>query len=437
MDILFKNGRIIDPASGRDMIGDLLVRDGRIAEIGNTIQGITESVEDCSGKIIAPGFVEMHAHMRDFNERDRETFFTGSCSAASGGFTSVGVMPNSNPVIDTPEMVKAVRRRAAQSAVIRLYPFGAVTIGREGKIVADLCGMAAAGAVAFSDDGNAIPTATMMRDILELTKRADRVVDVHCEDKSYTGDGIVNAGPLAEKLGLPGIPSAAEDVEIARDLIVQEEVGGHLHIAHLGSERAVELIRFFRRRGVDFSCEVIPHQFSRTEDIVPEKGTRAKVKPPFRGEKDVQGIRRGLRDQLIDVIASDHCPYTDAEIAGDLAGTKLFGLAGFETTLPLALDMVRLGIIDYPYLVRCLTSRPAQILRLKNRGTLSIGADADITVIDPDSKWVVSRQTMHSKASNTPYLGETMIGRPALTMVGGEVVCRYGEIIKDKLELED
>ncbi len=430
MKLLLKGGRVIDPANQIDGPLDLLVEDGKIAAVAPEIDAPDAVIEDVSGKLVTPGFVEMHAHMRDFEESDRDTFYTASCSAICGGFTSVGIMPNSTPVVDTPEMIQRVKERAAQSAVTRIYPFAAVTVGRKGEQIVDMEALAEAGAVAFSDDGNSFKEATMMREILERTKRVNRVVDLHCEDKQYTGKGVVNAGKIAEELGLPGISSVSEDIEMARNLIIQEEIGGHMHIAHLGSERSIELVRFFRSRGVDFTCEVIPHQFSRTEEIVRKMGVCAKVKPPFRDRKDMEGIQKGLHDQLVDVIASDHCPYTDAELAGGLTATNLFGIAGFETTLPLALEQVRSGVADLCYVIQCLTVNPARILRLENRGTLSIGADADITVIDPDKEWVVTRESLHSKGANNPYLGETMRGKVVLSLIDGEIICRDWEILK-------
>ncbi len=431
MKILLKNGRVIDPANEIDAVLDVLIEDGKIAAVGADISAPDAQIEDVSGKVVAPGFVEMHAHMRDFNEPQRDTFYTATSSAVCGGFTSIGVMPNSDPVVDNVEMIERVKQRAKESALTRIYPFASVTVGRKGEQIVDMKALADAGAVAFSDDGNSFKEATMMRDILEQTKLVDRVVDLHCEDKAYTGKGVVNAGKLAEELGLPGISSVAEDIEMARNLIIQEEVGGHMHIAHLGSERSVELVRFFRNRGVKFTCELIPHQFSRTEDIVREKGVLAKVKPPFRGQKDVDGIRRGLHDKLVDVIASDHCPYAPEELEGGLTATNLFGISGFETTLPLALEMVRLGVTDMSYIIRCMTVNPARIMRLYDRGTLSVGADADVTVFDPDKEWVVTKECLHSKGPNNPYIGDTMRGRVELVIIGGEVICRDFKILKN------
>lgn len=430
MKLLLKNGRVIDPANDVDDFLDLLIVDGKISKIEKNIIDEEAVVEDVSGQIVAPGFVEMHAHLRDFNEPQRETFYTGTSSAVCGGYTSIGVMPNSDPIIDNVKMVEEFFKRAKESALCRLYPFGAVTVGRKGEEIVDMKALKKAGVVAFSDDGNAIKEAVMMRDILEATKEVDLVVDLHCEDKAYTGKGVVNAGKLAKEMNLPGISSVAEDVEIARNLIIQEEINGHMHIAHLGSERSIDLVRLFKQRGVNFTCELIPHQFSRTEEIVKEKGVRAKVKPPFRGVKDVEGIRQGIKERLIDVIATDHCPYADSEIEGGITATNLFGLSGFETTLPLALEMVRLGYADYSYIIRCMTVNPARIMRLANRGTLSIGADADITVFDPNKKWVVDLKEFKSKSSNNPYDGDEMIGKVTLTIIGGEIVCRDWNILK-------
>ncbi|MDO4377816.1 MAG: dihydroorotase [Erysipelotrichia bacterium] len=430
MKTILKNGRVIDPANNVDDYLDVLVVNEKIAKIEKNISDEDAIIEDCSGKLVTPGFVEMHAHMRDFNEPERETFYTGSCSALCGGYTTVGVMPNSNPVIDTVEMVEKFKQRAKESSVVRLYPFASVTMGRAGKEIVDMKALKQAGVVAFSDDGNAVKEATMMRDILKATKEVDLVVDLHCEDKAYTGKGVVNAGKLSEEMGLPGISSVAEDIEIARDLIIQEEIQGHIHIAHLGSERSIKLVEFFRNRNVDFTCEVIPHQFSRTEEIVKRKGVLAKVKPPFRDEHDMLGIREGIRKHLIDVIATDHCPYAESELQGGLTATNLFGLAGFETTLPLALDLVREGYADYSYIIACLTCNPARIMRLNDRGTLSIGKDADITVIDPHIEWTVDLNRFKSKGKNNPYEGEKMRGKAVMTMINGKIVCRDWQILK-------
>ena len=430
MKILLKNGRVIDPANKIDGNFDLLIENGKIAKIAPNIEAQGAQVEDVSGKIVTPGFVETHAHMRDFDEPQRDTYYTASCSAICGGFTTVCVMPNSVPFVDTPELVKQVIQKGKESAVTRIYPFAALTVGRKGEEIVDMKALVEAGTVAFSDDGNSIREATLMRDILEMTKTVDRVCGLHCEDKAYTGKGVVNSGKLAEEMGLPGISSVAEDVELARNLIIQEEIGGHMHILHLGSERSVELVRFFRNRGVKFSCEVIPHQFSRTEEIVKKQGVLAKVKPPFRGQKDVDGMRAGLRDKLVDTIASDHCPYSPEEISKGITGTPLFGISGFETTLPLVLDQVRAGVADLSFVIACLTANPARIMRLHGRGTLSVGADADLNVIDMDREWIVRREDFNTKGLNNPYIGETMKGKVELSMIGGEIVCRDWKVLK-------
>lgn len=431
MKYLFKNGRLVDPANHLDGKYDVLIENGVVAKVDRTITDPEAIVEDVKGKIITPGFVETHAHIRDFNEPHRDDFYSASCAAICGGFTSICVMPNSDPVVDTPEMVKAVNKRARESAVTRIYPMAALTKGRLGEEIVDMKSLAEAGAVAFSDDGNAIKEATMMREILEKTKEINRVVCLHCEDKAYTGNGIVNLGPLSDEMNLPGISSVGEDIEIARNLIIQEEINGHMHLCHLGSERSVELVRFFKQRGVNFTCEVIPHQFSKTEQIVKEKGVCAKVKPPFRGQKDMLGLRKGLTDKLIDTIASDHCPYAEYEITKGIDGTNLFGIAGFETTLPMVLEMVRQGYTDLSYVIRCLSTNPAKIMRIPERGHLSIGADADLNIIDPDVEWVVTKDTLHSKGKNNPYLGEKVRGKVVLSMIGGEIVCRNWDILKE------
>lgn len=427
--LLIKGGRVVDPSLGIDGSFDILINNNKIVRIEQNInEKDSDQVINAFNKIVTPGFVEMHAHLREPGYTDRDTMYAATSSAAAGGYTSVTSMPDTDPIIDTPDKIKLVKSLAEKKSVVNLFPYSAATKGRNGEELVDMEAMVEAGAVAFSDDGNAFSSSVLMREALEATKKVNRVLDVHCEDKEYSAGGIAGE-EVAKKMGLPGISAAAEDMMIARDLIIQEEVDGHLHIAHLGSARSVELVEFFKNRGVNFTCEVIPHQFTYTQEIVAEKGTKAKVKPPFRTHKDVKMLQQGVAKNLIDVVATDHCPYTDEEIDCAINETSLFGLSGFETTFPLILKLVNKNIISLYDAIKLVTINPARILRL-DKGSLKIGRDADIAIIDLDKEWTVNTDDFKTKASNSPYNGEILKGKIIMTIVNGEVVYKKGEILK-------
>jgi dihydroorotase len=423
MKILLRNGTLINQGEVEPTPLDILIVDGRIAALGVEIAAPDAQGIDLGGRVVSPGLVDLHVHLRDPGLTEKEDIASGGWSAAAGGFTSIVCMPNTKPPIDSVDVVLYIQEQAAVKSPVRVFVSGAITRGLAGQGLADLDNLARSGVVLFTDDGETVMNANLMRQALMRARELGLPVMPHCEDKNLSGPGVMHAGEVARQLGLPGQPASAEDVMVARDLILAGETGARLHLTHLSTARSVELVRLAKARGVKVTCDVTPHNLVLTDAAVAEVGANAKMYPPLRTEADVAALREGLADGTIDAIATDHAPHTEEEKArGCLEAPK--GIVGLETTLAVCLDrLVHTGVITLPELLRKMTVNPARIIGLPQEGIVP-GARADLTVIDPDYRWLVDREKFTSKGKNTPFHGWSLRGKPVLTMVGGKVVYR-------------
>lgn len=422
MKMLLKGGRVIDPSQNLDGPMDLFIAEGKIAAVTERIDGIPEDTRilPLEGKIVLPGLVDMHTHLREPGYEYKETIRSGSEAAAAGGFTSIACMPNTAPVNDTRAVTEYILKRAEGSKLVRVYPVAAISRKSEGKVLAEFGDLKEAGAVAFSDDGKPVMSSILMRRALEYASSLDRLIIAHCEDLSLSAGGLMNEGRVATELGLPGIPTLAEEVMIARDLLLAEYTGAALHIAHVSSAGAVRMIRDAKARGVRVTAETAPHYFTLTDEALREYDPAAKVNPPLRSSEDLRAIREGLRDGTLDAIATDHAPHalTDKEVEFEYAAS---GISGLETALALSLRLVEDGLLTLPELIGKLSFNPARILHLPG-GTLQPGAEADLTVVDPEKAWVVDPSTWRSQGKNSPFVGWTLKGKVLKTLVAGRLV---------------
>lgn len=420
-DILIQGGRVIDSAEGIDEVADLLLVDGVVAErgAGLAVPADAETIV-ATGLVVCPGLIDIHVHLREPGQEYKETVRTGTLAAAAGGFTAVACMANTVPVNDDAAVTELILAQARKAGFARVYPVGAVSKGLAGEELAEMGELVAAGAVAVSDDGLPVAHPELMRRALLYAQHFDIPVVQHAEDLRLTGDGVMHEGEWSTRLGLPGIPGAAEDVLVARDLLLLEETGGRYHVQHLSSGRSVELVREAKKRGLGVTCEVTPHHLFLTDQSVAESGfsTDFKMKPPLRSEADRQALIAGLVDGTIDAIASDHAPHHRDEKDVELSLAP-FGVVGLETTLSLCLDrLVHAGVIGLPRLVELLSTGPARLMGLPG-GTLAPGSPADVTLFDPDASVTVDRRAFRSKSRNTPFDGWTLRGKPIATIVGG------------------
>jgi len=420
--ILLKGGSVIDPGVGLDAKRDVLIESGKISAVDKNIpEKPRVTVIDVTGLVVSPGFVDVHAHLREPGREDEETIYSGSLSAASGGITSIFAMPNTDPPTDNPAAVGFILKQAALAGKARVYPVGAVTTGLKGQTMSSIGEMVEEGAVAVSDDGRPVFDSQIMRRILEYTRVFDIPVIDHCEDLNLSQEGVMNDGLIATRLGLKGIPRVAEDVMVVRDALLAEFTGGRLHIAHVSTKRSAEIIRMTKDRGVRITAEVTPHHLSLTEESVLGYNTNAKVNPPLRTREDVEALREGLVDGTIDCIATDHAPhhYDEKEKEFDYAP---FGLIGFETALAVGITyLVKTSVLTLPQLIDRMSTAPARIMGIEG-GTLQIGARADIAVFDPGLQWVVGETTSYSRSSNTPYKGMELTGKNQMTVLDGKIV---------------
>jgi dihydroorotase len=420
MNILIKNGHIIDPANKVDEKLDVLVSDGKISRLGKpgSLPANGSQVIDAAGKFVVPGLIDMHVHLREPGFEYKETIATGTAAAKAGGFTSVCCMPNTNPVNDNRSVTEFILAQA-RSASAQVFPIGAVTKGSKGEELAEMGELHAAGCVAISDDGKPVMNASMMRRAMEYSRIFDMLIISHCEDSTLSFNGVMNDGIVSTELGLRGIPRAAEDVMTARDISLAELTGGRLHIAHVSTAGSVRLIRDAKSRGVKVTAETCPHYFSLTEEAVRGYNTLAKMNPPLRTLDDVAAVKQGLKDGTIDVIATDHAPHAMDEKSGEFDYAP-FGIVGLETALGLTLQLVDEGMFSLAEVIRKLSVNPALILKL-NKGALSLGADADMTIIDLDVDWTVDASQFKSKSKNTPFDGWKLRGEAVRTIVGGKI----------------
>jgi dihydroorotase len=423
---LIIGGRVIDPANNIDETADLLIERGKIAAVGSGLNGDTpESVEriDATGKVVAPGLVDIHVHLREPGRADEETVESGLRAAVRGGFTSVACMPNTDPVCDSASVVEYILQRVEEVGFGNAFPIASITHGLEGERLSEMGELVGAGAVAFSDDGKCVVNGQLMRRALEYTQTWDKVIISHAEDGFLAHGGQMHEGYWSTVLGLKGIPAAAEEVVVARDIILAELTGGRLHIAHLSTAGSLELVKLAKERGIRVTCEVTPHHLILTDEKVQDYDTNFKVNPPLRSQEHLDALRQGLKDGVIDAIASDHAPHArhEKEMEFDYAP---FGLIGLETTLALILtEIVEKGVISLPEAIALMSINPARILGI-DRGTLSVGAAADVIIIDTNAQHEVDTLRLESKSINTPYAGWKLKGMVGDVFCAGKPVLR-------------
>ena len=423
MSLLIKKGRVLDPASHLDKVLDIFIEDGRIKRIAKDIDLTSQEVIDASGKVVIPGLIDMHTHLREPGREDEETIESGTCAAARGGFTTICCMPNTDPAIDDPSLVEFIYKQAENKGIVEVLPIAAISKDRKGKDLSPMGRLKAAGAVAFSDDGDWIANSSLMRRALEYLKSFNLVLISHCEDRNLSGNGVVNEGYFSTITGLEGIPREAEEVALFRDLALARMSGSSLHVAHVSTARSVKLIREAKQVGVKVTAEVTPHHFTLTEKEVTSFDTNTKVNPPFRGGEDIEALKEGLIDAAIDVIATDHAPHIIEEKEKNYADAP-FGIIGLETALGLVIkELVEKRILSLMEAIAKLTINPARILGI-DRGRIKEGVKANITIFDPDKIWLVKEEELASKSRNSPFIGWELPGKIEWTIVGGKVVFR-------------
>jgi len=424
--LLIHGGHIIDPSQGIDEIGSLLITKGKISWLGRremTPPQPDYDVLHAQGLIVCPGLVDLHCHLRQSGLEGKETIATGTQAAARGGFTTICCMPNTNPPLDSQTTVGYVKSTAATEGVVRVLPIGCISKNRKGQELAPMDELASAGVIGFSDDGDPAANSRLMRQALDYSRALDLPIIDHCEDKALTEGGQMNEGVISTKLGLRGIPAAAEEIIVARDLALAELTGGRLHIAHLSTEGSVDLVRRAKEKGIRVTAEVTPHHLTLTEEKVIGYNTNAKVNPPLRTKQDIQALIQGLTENVIDIIATDHAPHTKADKSCEFALAPS-GISGFETALGSLMSLVHNGQLSLVTLISKLTSEPAKIIGNKcgRAGTLDIGASADITIFNPDLEWLVDTKDFASKGKNTPLVGSRLKGKVMVTISQGKLV---------------
>ncbi len=419
--LLIRGGRVIDPASRRDGRFDVLVDHGKIADIQPAISANGAKTIDATGKLVVPGFVDLHTHLRQPGREDKETIESGCTAAVRGGFTTICAMPNTSPAVDHRGVVDLIHQEAQRVGLASVQVVGAITKGREGRELTDFGELFEAGCVALSDDGNPVADGFLMRRALEYARLFDRPLIQHAEDPALAAGGVMHEGLISTTLGLHGIPSEAESVMVARDLALAELTGGWVHFAHLSCAQSVGLIRQAKRRGLRVTCEVTPHHLALTHEAIGEFDTRAKVNPPLRTEADREALIEGLRDGTIDCIATDHAPHTDWEKEADFDSAP-FGISGLETALGVCVEtLVTPGALTWSQLIEKLSVNPAKIAGLEG-GTLSLGTLAAITLVDPEARWTVDPMAFASKGKCSPFAGQGLTGRVAAVILGDRVV---------------
>ena len=423
MSLLLRGGRVVDPSQDLDRQADVLLEDGKVVAVGKLSARKCREIIDVAGCVVTPGFVDMHVHLREPGREDKETMLTGSRAAAAGGFTSIVCMPNTTPVNDNAAITRFILERAADAGLVNVFPTGAITVGSRGEQLAEIGEMRAAGIVAVTDDGRPVQNSQVMRRAMEYARIFDLPVMDHCEDLFLAAGGCMNEGKASTRLGLRGMSRAAEELQVVRDIILSRITGARIHILHISTRESLDQVRAAKSQGIRVTCEVLPHHFTLTDGDIRNFDTDFKMMPPLREKTDVEAMLEGLADGSIDCLATDHAPHTrlDKEEPFEEAAS---GVVGMETAIPVCWEhLVRSGIVSVPRLVELFSLNPSRLLKL-GKGTLAEGADADVTVIDPDRRQVVDPSRFRSKGRNCPFRGWELHGTPILTVVGGRVVHR-------------
>jgi len=419
---LIKNGRVIDPASGIDNTLDILIDRGKILEVKSTIKDNAAKTIDAARKVVAPGFIDMHVHLREPGYEYKETIKSGAEAAAQGGFTTIACMPNTMPVNDNRGVTEFILSEAKRNAPVNVLPIAAITKESKGKELSDMSDLSDAGAVAFSDDGEPVSNSLIMRRAMEYAKISDHLIINHCEDKSLSQDGIMHEGDYSYLFGLTGIPSTSETVMIARDILLAEDLDAKIHIAHLSTKAGIALIRNAKKKKLRVTCEVTPHHLFLTDEALKNYDPNLKVNPPLRSKEDVKSLVSAVKDGTIDVIVTDHAPHSPDEKDTELDKAP-FGMIGLESAVPLFLDkLVNRNTISLLRFITMISHAPAKILGLTNKGSLATGFDADITILNLNKKIVIDKNNFKSKSRNSPFQGWTLKGVPEWTIVGGNIV---------------
>jgi dihydroorotase len=420
--LLIQGGRIIDPGPGIDKTGNLLVADGEISWLGEaTPPQMDYDILHAEGLVVCPGFIDLHCHLRQPGFEEKETIATGTQAAARGGFTTICCMPNTNPPLDNEATVHYVKATAAKEGIVRVLPIGCVSRGRKGEELVDMGELEIAGVIAYSDDGDPVGSPQLMRQALDYSRAFDLPVIDHCEDKALSKGGQINEGIVSLELGLRGIPAAAEETIVQRDLALARQTGGHVHIAHASTEGSVDLIRAAKEQGIPVTAEVTPHHLTLTEEAALGFNTSAKVNPPLRTKRDTTALLRGLNDGVIDIIATDHAPHTEADKNCEFTKAA-FGISGFETALGSLASLIFNSDLSLNTLIAALTIGPVRILGYEKLGTLEVGAPADIVIFDLHREWVVDTTQFASRGKNTPLAGSTLKGKVMATLFQGKPV---------------
>lgn len=429
MALLLKGGRVVDPSVGLDEVSDIVIRDGIVVEVGQDLSIPKGETVDCAGRVVLPGLVDVHTHLREPGREDEETVASGTRAAARGGFTAVCAMPNTEPVADEGSAVRFLMERAATTGAVRVHAIGALTVGQNGKALAEIGDMLDAGAVALSDDGHGVQDTGMMRLAMDYVKRFGVTIISHCEDTSLAGRGVVNEGAVSTRLGLPGWPSAAEEIQVARDIRLAELTGCRLHIAHISTSRGVALVRDAKARGTAVTCEATPHHLFLSEDAISEDyDTNLKMNPPLRTDEDRAALLEGLLDGTVDCIATDHAPHAPHEKALEFEVAP-FGTTGLETALPLVVtNLVASGRATWAQVAQWMCHGPRSALGLE-AVRLATGERADITIVDPGTVWDVSPDSFVSKSRNSAFLGQRLIGGASDVLIGGYFALRNGKVV--------
>ena len=423
---LIRGGRLIDPAQEVDEVTDLLLEEGKVVGTGRNLKPEGAQVLDAKGKIVAPGFIDLHVHLRTPGQEHKETVLSGSQAAVKGGFTTVCAMANTDPVMDSPPIIESLQNQSTKVGLVSILCYGAVTVGLKGEALTEMGRLEAAGVVGFSDDGMPVANAGVMRRALEYTRMTHLPVVAHCEEKTLSGSGVMHEGKVAARLGLSGIPAEAETVMIARDLLLAEATEGMLHIAHVSTAAGVELIRRAKERGVRVTAEVTPHHLTLTDEALGQYDARFKMNPPLRTSEDLEALRAGLREGVLDAVATDHAPHSKVEKEMDLAAAP-FGVVGLETAAGVLLtELVARAGVPLATVIASLTSRPAHALGI-DRGHLKKGAAADVTILDPEAVWTVDAGAFASKGVNSPFLGWRLTGQVTDVLVKGKPLLRDGQ----------